>query len=81
MIIWLLLSLLLYVLIVLNDSSPLNRILIILAIDALAMTAAQNARLETLAVLLQTGRFLAGAPLCMLLLTCCTYLSAQQFAI
>ena len=70
MIVRLLLGLLLYVIIVFHDSSPLNRILVVLAIDALAVAAAKDARLETLTVLLQAGRLLAGTPLRMLLLSC-----------
>ena len=41
--------------------------LIVLTIDALANRRAQNARLEALTVLLQTGGFLACAALSMLL--------------
>ena len=40
--------------------------LIVFTIDTLAVTGAENARLETFAVLLEAGRFFAGAALSML---------------
>lgn len=46
-----------------DNGAPLNGVLEVLAVVALAVAGAQNARLETLAVLLQTRRLFARAPL------------------
>lgn len=53
-------------LLVVHNCSPLYRVLIVLAIDALAVTGAENAWLETFAVFLKAGGFFAGAALGML---------------
>ena len=54
------------VLVIIDEGSSFDWSLIILTVVALAMTGAKNARLEAFTVLLQTGRFLTGAALCML---------------
>ena len=51
---------------IVNEGSSLNGCLIVLTVVALAIARAQNARLETLTVLLQTRGFFAGTPFCML---------------
>lgn len=53
-----------------EDGPPLNRVLIVLTVVALAVTGAEDARLEALAVLLETSRFFAGATLRVLLVSC-----------
>ena len=46
---------LLYVIVILDDSSSLNRALIVLTIGTLAMNRAQDARLEALTVLFEAS--------------------------
>jgi hypothetical protein len=50
-------------LLVVNESAPLKRILVILAVNAFAIRGAQNTALKALAILFEAARLLARASL------------------